>query len=267
MAVRVAQRPAAASWQRANHAGRPVTLLEGPVVLAALTLGSLVESALGAPRPRVVAVVVAGLGAGLVGAYDDLDGGPQARGFRGHLAALRRGVVTTGAVKVAGVGLSAATASAVLVADRTRAVSVGSRGLDAVIDTALIALGANLVNLFDLRAGRSAKVVLLLATPLLGFGSGPLVGAAAGSLPTDLAQRSMLGDCGANALGAAAATVAAAALPRRGRLAALTAVLVLNGLSERVSFTEVIGATPVLAWLDGLGRRSEPSAADTGTHR
>ena len=236
------------------------------MVLASLTLGSLVESALGAPRSPVVAVAVAGLGAGLVGAYDDLVGGPQAKGFRGHLAALRSGVVTTGAVKVAGVGLSAATASVVLASGRTRPVSASSRGLDAAIDTALIALGANLVNLFDLRAGRSGKIVLLLATPLLGYGSGPLVGAAVGSLPTDLAQRSMLGDCGANALGAAAATVAAAVLPRPGRLVALAGVLVLNGLSERVSFTEVIGATPVLAWLDDLGRRSDPSAAEPGTH-
>ncbi len=64
----------------------------------------------------------------------------------------------------------------------------------------------------------------------------------------------MLGDCGANALGAAVGTVAAAWLPRPAKLAALLAVIGLNLASERVSFTEVIDRTPTLRWLDHLGR-------------
>ena len=66
----------------------------------------------------------------------------------------------------------------------------------------------------------------------------------------------MLGDCGANALGAGTAAAAAGALGLPARLVALAVVVALNAASERVSFTAVIARTPALAWLDGLGRGS-----------
>ena len=95
---------------------------------------------------------------------------------------------------------------------------------------------------------------MILGLPLVGHGAGAAVGAAAGSLPSDLAAKSMLGDCGANALGAAVATVAADVLPRPARVLALIAVAGLNLASERVSFTAVIEKTPWLRRLDQLGR-------------
>ncbi len=250
-------------WRRSNHAGRPVTLLGGPAAVGAVVVGGLVQLRQRPPRRPVLALLMAGVGAGLVGAYDDLHGDGESRGYRGHLLALRGGTLTSGAVKVVGVGLSAAIAAGVL--DRSGAgqgapaAGYGRRSVEILTDTALIALSANLVNLFDLRAGRSAKVVLVLAAPLFSRGAAPVLGAALGSLPTDLGERSMLGDCGANGLGAALATVAAAALPLPVRLAAVVGVAVLNGLSERVSFTAVIAANPALAWLDQLGRRAPPA--------
>lgn len=262
--VRGSTAPWAHRWARTNHAGDPVTLLEGPVAVGALALGCVTEAALGAPPARVLAVGVAGVGAGLVGAYDDLHGSAQARGFRGHLAALRGGRVTSGTVKIVGVGLSGLAAAALLGRSRGRT-AAGERALDLVLDTALVAGTANLVNLLDLRPGRAAKVVVLLSAGLAGVGGGPSLGAAAGSLPTDLAARSMLGDCGANALGAATATAAAGALGRRARLLALAGVVGLNAASERVSFTAVIARTPALAWLDGLGRRSPATSPAPGS--
>ena len=68
----------------------------------------------------------------------------------------------------------------------------------------------------------------------------------------------MLGDCGANALGAGVATAGAATLPRPARLLALAGVVALNLASERVSFTSVIERTPWLRALDQLGREPSP---------
>jgi hypothetical protein len=65
----------------------------------------------------------------------------------------------------------------------------------------------------------------------------------------------MLGDAGANALGALLGAAVAAGLPRSARLAVLAGVVGLTAASEKVSFTKVIARTPALNKLDMLGRR------------
>ncbi len=64
----------------------------------------------------------------------------------------------------------------------------------------------------------------------------------------------MLGDTGANALGALLG-LAATRLGRRPRLAVLAGLVALNAASEYVSFTKVIAGNPVLNRIDMLGRR------------
>jgi UDP-N-acetylmuramyl pentapeptide phosphotransferase/UDP-N-acetylglucosamine-1-phosphate transferase len=208
-------------------------------------------------------VAVASVGSGAIGAYDDLYGTTQAKGFRGHLRALGSGEVTSGMIKVLGVGLSAGAAAALVQRSRPGCPKPVCRALDWLLDTALIAGTANLTNLLDLRPGRAAKAVILLGSGLVGFGAAPAVGAAMGSLPSDLEARSMLGDCGANALGAAVGAAAAQALPRRFRLLACGAVAALNLASERVSFTDVIERIPLLRCLDQLGRPGPVASMST----
>lgn len=243
------------AWRRTNYAGRPVTLLGGP----ALALAATATGVLGAPAGLRAATVVVGGVSGVVGGYDDLVGArpEQARdkGLAGHLRALRAGRVSAGAVKVAGIG--AAGVAAALLTTRGR----GAGALtDVVLTTGLVAGTANLVNLLDLRPGRAAKAGLITAAATLGGPAGPLVagplGATLAVLPADLGEQVMLGDSGANALGALLGLRLAASPSRPRRAGLLAGIVALTLASEKVSFTKVIEATPGLRDLDRLGRRT-----------
>ncbi|NUR29723.1 MAG: hypothetical protein HOV83_28390, partial [Catenulispora sp.] len=86
---------AAERLERVNFRGSTVSLAGGP----ALAVSAAVTSAAGAAEGRAAAAaLVAGLGSGAVGLYDDVVGQRpehQAKGFRGHLGALREGRVTS----------------------------------------------------------------------------------------------------------------------------------------------------------------------------
>jgi UDP-N-acetylmuramyl pentapeptide phosphotransferase/UDP-N-acetylglucosamine-1-phosphate transferase len=250
------------TWTRTNHRGDPVTLLEGPAVAAAAAVAAMIMP--GMDCRDKLALTAAGLGAGAFGCYDDLAGSGDRRGLKGHLGALAKGEVTTGAVKIAGLGATGLAAS--LLVGRRRGGVLG-QAADLVVNAALVAGTANLINLFDLRPGRAIKVGLLGATGLAVAGGDARAaiaapaGAAIALLNEDLGERAMLGDAGANALGAMLGTAAAASLPRMARLGVLAGVTGLTLASEKVSFTKVIARTPALNWLDLLGRRPVPAQA------
>jgi UDP-N-acetylmuramyl pentapeptide phosphotransferase/UDP-N-acetylglucosamine-1-phosphate transferase len=253
-AAALTARSAGATWRRMNYARRPVTLLGGPALAASAT----VSAALGAPAGTRAATVVVGAVSGLVGGYDDLAGArpeqAKDKGLAGHLAALKAGRVSAGAVKVAGIGAAAAVAALLT----RRGQGVGAV-VDGVLTTGLVAGTANLVNLLDLRPGRAGKAGVLVAASTLGGPAGGLVagplGATLAVLPEDLGERVMLGDCGANALGALLGLRLASIPGRASRAGLLAGIVGLTLASEKVSFTTVIEATPGLRELDRLGRR------------
>ncbi|MCC2333001.1 hypothetical protein [Cellulomonas wangsupingiae] len=255
----------AATWTRTNHRGEPVSLLEGPAVAAGLLAGALVGAG-GARATTATAVAVAGAGA--FGLVDDLreDTTTRTKGLRGHLGALAHGRLTTGALKVLGIGASALVAAAVAPPAGGRAGHPVARAADTLASAALVAGSANLFNLLDLRPGRALKAASLAAAPLVGTAGGgaacAVLGAASTAIEADLAETDMLGDSGANALGAALGTAVVLGAPRPARLAVLGVVVGLTLVSERVSFTRVIERTPVLREVDAWGRR--PAAPRTG---
>lgn len=177
------------------------------------------------------------------------------KGFHGHLQALSQGKVTTGALKIVGIGTGAALGS--LGIGRSRETGLGTW----VLDTMLIAGSANLANLFDLRPGRCLKVGALAALPLIPekgaaatLASGALATSAL-ALPADLGEREMLGDTGANALGALLGSAWAQKTGTGGKILGVLGIVALTAASEKISFSQVIAKTPGLRTIDQLGRR------------
>ncbi|WP_329122232.1 hypothetical protein [Streptomyces sp. NBC_01353] len=214
-------------WRRENHAGRSVDLYAGPATAVGTALATASAARWGSPRPEAggAPAAFAVLAAGACGAYDDVKGDHR-RGFRAHLDALRHGEVTSGAVKLLGIGAAGLVAGALL----------KERPVDKVLAGVVIAGTAHLVNLVDVAPGRAALTVLGLGAPGLLRGSlaAAPMGAAAAVLTDDLGERTMLGDTGAHALGAAVGSAIAAGNGRFGLAVHAAGLIAAAACGERL---------------------------------
>ena len=247
---------------RQNYRGRTVPTAAGVIILASALLVEGVAAVArslrvgdGLTTPRLLVLFLL-LAFGALGLVDDLVGSGHARGFRGHLAELRRAHLTTGGLKLLGGAASALAAAGVV--DRHTPGRL-------LADAALVALAANLANQLDRRPGRMLKVALVsfvvLAVSTRAWRALEAValvsGAAAALLVDDLRERAMLGDVGANALGACLGAGVMLACTFSTRLVVLVVVGGLNVVGELSSFTRLIDAVPPLRALDHAGRRRE----------
>jgi hypothetical protein len=286
--------PALESSERArvvNYRGREVFLglgvswlvWSGCAILIGVAATSLLFS-------RLQVFALAGLFALVafaLGLLDDALGSSDSRGFRGHLRAVAHGRITTGGMKLIGIGLASFVVGFALAdiapwggnngIDTRATMSVSRIGL-ALLAGAAMALTSNFVNLMDLRPGRALKTHSLLAvigvislgwglrlpgTPA-GFTAAHLLEVVALALVAlgpvfatwrfDLGERGMLGDAGANPAGAVAGMLIVIGLPLWGLIAYFVLMLVLNLASERVSFSTVIEGNSLLRRLDAHGR-------------
>jgi UDP-N-acetylmuramyl pentapeptide phosphotransferase/UDP-N-acetylglucosamine-1-phosphate transferase len=241
---------------RANLRGRTVPAVLGIPVAAGGVAGLAAVAIVDRRGDNValqevgLAVVVVIVVMGLAGLVDDLRGDETARGFKGHVTAALRGRLTGGAVKIVA-GAGAGLIAGFLIAPGRIAIEIAL----------IVALTANLVNLLDRAPGRAAKVSCVIALPVFlvcrpswGISSAGLWAALLACLPSDLRERGMLGDAGANALGGVLGLGLALTFAEAGRLIVLGFLLGLNAASEKTSFSGVIDRNPFLRWLDGLGR-------------
>ena len=260
---------------RANYRNRMVPTSAGVlIVLAVLVIeaGRAIFGSLGiGDDPGLTVqrseVLFAVFGFGLLGMVDDLLGDGSARGFRGHLRALLHGEITTGFLKLFG----GAGIAVVLVA--TPGFATGRRLL---VDAVLIALAANLGNLLDRAPGRTIKAAIayvplafVLGDGAVGVAIAPAMGAAFGLLGDDIRERLMLGDAGANVIGAVLGLGVVLGRGEVTRTTALVLLVITNVAAELVSFSAGIDRIPPLRWLDRLGHPAdtdppETDATDTG---
>jgi UDP-GlcNAc:undecaprenyl-phosphate GlcNAc-1-phosphate transferase len=174
------------------------------------------------------------------------------RGWRGHGAAVLRGELSTGALKAVGsLGLA-------LLAMSYLGLSNGRWLLAA----AVLVLATNVFNLLDLRPGRATKAFVLLGaglaigsadlSPLWALGLFAAPALVAGVY--DLRERVMLGDTGANLLGALAGLWLVLTLSGTGQLVALALLAAITLYGELRSISTLLERTPGLRRLDSWGR-------------
>jgi len=214
--------------------------------------------------PELLPIAVYALGVLALGLLDDTLGhndherregaevrAPQ-RGWRGHGAATLRGELSTGALKAVGsLGLA-------LLAMSYLGLSNGRWLLAAGV----LVLATNAFNLLDLRPGRATKAFVLLGAGLaigsadlhplweLGLFAAPALVAGV----YDLRERVMLGDTGANLLGALAGLWLVLTLSGTGQLVALALLAFITVYGELRSISTFVERTPGLRRLDSWGR-------------
>ena len=193
------------------------------------------------------------LGVALLGLMDDMLSGPD-RGLRGHARALLRGTLTTGMLKALG------TLSLAVAFLSERYVSSEWRNWLAVL---VLLLATNMGNLLDLRPGRATKGFLLFLIGMLAFGRAlglevvaPFAGPVLLFGLLDLRERCMLGDTGANLLGACAGIYLVIEFETTGLAVSAAVLLALTIFGEFGSFSRAIEKLPPLRALDSLGRKS-----------
>ena len=185
------------------------------------------------------------------GALDDLIGNRNVSGLKGHFKSLFKGELTTGGFKALFGGFVGLVVS----------VCISSSIVDIIVNTLIIALSTNLMNLFDLRPGRAIKAYLLIMIPIYITLTGytkvfPLL-----ILPnvlayfnTDLKARGMMGDTGSNVLGISIGVLMALGYGIKVRLAWLVFLILMHLITEKFSLTKIIEKNRVLKFIDNLGR-------------
>lgn len=244
---------------RANYRQRelpfPFGVLSVAAALVALIplalLQELAEADVLHPEMQRIALYVLGVAA--LGLIDDVFGADP-RGWRGHGRAMLRGELSTGMLKAAGsLGLALLVLS-----------GLGLSNGRYLLAVAVLVLSTNLFNLLDLRPGRASKAFVLLGAGLtlgaanvrplwsLGLFAGPALVAGI----YDLRERAMLGDTGANLLGALAGWWLVLVLSATGQAVALGLLIAITVFGEFRSISALVEKTPGLRALDSWGRPS-----------
>ena len=217
------------------------------------------------PAAKMMEMLAVCCGFGVLGLLDDLAQSRERGGISGHLKKLGGSGRISTAVMKAFFGLALCFGVRI---------TLGVRGgwISVVVDTLIIALSANAVNLLDVKPGRAIKGFVFAMFLLVGgslalqHGGGaatvlpgtlvllvPFALWALASWPYDLGCRAMMGDAGSNVLGAALGLAAVWELSFVSRIVVLSLLVVYHVVCEVGSLSAIIHSVPPLRWADNFG--------------
>lgn len=185
------------------------------------------------------------------GVLDDVVGNRDVSGLKGHFKSLLKGELTTGGFKALFGGFVGLIIS----------ITISKNIVDIIVNTLIIALSTNLMNLLDLRPGRAIKAYLVIVVTifltLIGYVKAlPLL-----ILPNvlayfkfDLKAKAMMGDTGSNVLGISIGILMILGYSLNIRLLWLAFLLFIHILTEKYSLTKIIENNKFLNFIDKLGR-------------
>lgn len=193
----------------------------------------------------------AALSMSFAGIMDDIIGNRNVSGLKGHFKSLFKGTLTTGGFKALYGGFVGLLISVVL----TRSIP------EIVLNTLIIALSTNLMNLMDLRPGRAIKVYLVIMIVMIATLTGftrilpfLIVPAVLAYFNQDLKAKCMMGDAGSNVLGISIGIFMAFGYSMNVKIGWLVFLVLIHILTEKYSLTKIIEKNKVLNFLDRLGR-------------
>jgi UDP-GlcNAc:undecaprenyl-phosphate/decaprenyl-phosphate GlcNAc-1-phosphate transferase len=251
---------------RKNYLGKEIPTAAGLILLILLpfflVLALIMEvKALNGRLSLLFALTAYGFG--LIGFIDDVLGSITDKGFHGHIQALiKEKRLSSGMLKLI-MGFVFALLMSLLIASFYPA-AYGA-WYQIILNTFLIALSANLINLFDLRPGRAGKIYFIFLAICIAFAwhidsyGGPIILMTALYLPVfllDLHSELMLGDTGANLLGATLGFACVIWFTWPMKLFFMLVFLGLQIISEYISFSSIIERVGFLHEIDLWGRKN-----------
>ncbi len=185
------------------------------------------------------------------GILDDVLGNRDVSGLKGHFKSLLKGSLTTGGFKALFGGFIGIVIS----------IGISKNITDIIINTLIIALSTNLMNLLDLRPGRAIKVYILIIVGIFITLTGYIKLLPLLILPNvlayfnyDLKAKAMMGDTGSNVLGISIGILFVMGYSLKVRIAWLVFLIFIHILTEKYSLTKIIENNKVLNYIDKLGR-------------
>ncbi|MDR0879873.1 MAG: glycosyl transferase [Clostridioides sp.] len=239
---------------RPNYKGEMIPVSMGIVFLPMLIIGSIILVFTTADASKLTYYFMfdfALISMFFAGIIDDIIGNRGVSGLSGHFKSLFKGKLTTGGFKALFGGFVGILIS----------VSISRNIGDIVVNTLIIALSTNLMNLLDLRPGRAIKAYLVIMIPIAFTVASFLVPLPLLILPnviayfyTDLKARAMMGDTGSNVLGISIGFMFVAGYSFNVRISWLVFLILIHALTEKYSLTKIIEKVGVLNFIDRLGR-------------